>query len=109
MLHKPYKKIGNLEIYGNNHNIPLLFLCEFSDMDQEKIKKEFDYLNAEEIEEDRFFSYKGWIYSLGDFMRVEPGSPFAGFDGHHGDSFFSGTLVKLDDTGESVKAYTYIA
>ena len=31
------------------------------------------------------------------------------FDGQLSDSFFSGILIKFDDTCESIKAYTYIS
>jgi hypothetical protein len=31
------------------------------------------------------------------------------FDGYHNDSYFSGILIKLSDTGEAVKVYTYIS
>jgi len=102
---KHLKIIENCNIYGNNHNIKLIYGYQLSD----KEKSQFDYMGN--IEDDFIgFRYHGNIYSLGDFMRTENNDPFVGFaDGYHGDSYFSGILVKLNEENESVKAYTYIS
>ena len=49
-----------------------------------------------------WFSYKRRWYRLDDFMCVHKDSTFEGWHGYSGDTFFSGTLVKLVDYGESV-------
>jgi hypothetical protein len=75
-----------------------------------KWKKEFDWVN--EDDGNMFFKYRGEYYALGNFMRFEyrdknlP-SPFKGWDGYMSDSFFSGMLVKFDDSGDAVKVATY--
>lgn len=57
----------------------------------EKERKEFDYLDNDEILETEFFRYKGQVYELGDFCI----SPIKGWDGYKGESYFSGILVKF--------------
>jgi hypothetical protein len=102
-----FEKEG-LKIFGNNHNAPLIYGYELTD----KEKKEYDFLEIEELETSRFFRFKGWTYYLGNFMHVDgKNSPFEDcpikFDGHAGDSFFSGVLVKFSEDNECVKVYTY--
>lgn len=73
----------------------------------EKEKKEFDYLDTQERQEEAsFVRYRGWVYDLGEFMRVEPPiAPHAQreglekWDGYFSDSFFSAVLVRyvVDD------------
>jgi len=109
MLKKPYKSINGCNIYGNNHLIPLIYGYELSDSE----KLEFDYLNNEDgiFQEDDFtgFRYKGNIYDLGEFMRIDSPVLFDGlFDGIHHETYFSGILIKLnEDDSDFIKAYTY--
>ena len=109
MKRKPlWESKDGLKIFGNNHDVPFIYGYELSD----KWKKEFDYYDNEELEGNIFFKYKDWVYDLSEFMRVNlNNSPFEEcpikFHGHSSDSFFSGILIKLDNTGESVKVYHY--
>lgn len=77
----------------------------------EKEKKEFDYMSKEEIEEGTFFRYRNWIYTLGDFMRIDKGmfEDFADWNGYASDSFFSGVLIKISDDGDQYQIATYIS
>jgi hypothetical protein len=104
---KHLKIINNCRIYGNNHNIKLIYGYQLTD----KEKSQFDYM--ENIEDDfTGFRYRGNVYSLNDFMWVDENNPFKSFaDGYNCDSFFSGVLVKFgtDGSDELIKAYTYIA
>ena len=50
-----------------------------------------------------YFQYKGYWYHTGMFMRI----PTPGWDGGHGDSFFSGVLIKLSECGEEYKVGWY--
>lgn len=86
----------------------------------EKEQKEFDYLDFESEEGNgvfaTFFRYKGELYNLADFVRIEEqgkrtnaftseypkGHPLLKWDGICSDSYFSGLVVKLKDNGESV-------
>ncbi len=76
----------------------------------EKEKSEFDYIPEGE---GSFFRYKGVVYDLDEFMRIEKGSPnpqrpnWERFDGYQADSFFSGILVKFSYDLESVIVATY--
>ncbi|MFZ2992431.1 MAG: hypothetical protein WA061_01835 [Microgenomates group bacterium] len=110
MLSKPlWQNEDGLKIFGNNHDVPIIYGYELSD----KWKKEFDYYDAEELENNAFFKYKNWVFDLGEFMRVDgKNCPFEEcpikFDGHKSDSFFSGVLIKWsDEYGEFLKVYTY--
>lgn len=73
-------------------------------------RAEFDYLD--DINSASFFAYKGQIYDLGEFMRIDSDrepclSPLAGWDGYSCDSFFSGTVVRYVDNRERVIVGTY--
>lgn len=108
MLNKSYKTIGGTNIYGNNHNRPLVYGYELSD----KEKKEFDYIDNID-EKFTGFRYKNNVYDLNEFERIEKNHPFFNvFDGYISDSFFSGIGIKLnceDGFFEFVKVYTFIS
>jgi len=68
----------------------------------------YDWLD-EDAKFDGWIQYKNHWYHTSDFMRVPPGmTGFEGWDGYKGDSYFSGTLVKFADDGETYKIGTYI-
>lgn len=69
-------------------------------------QKEFDYL---EEGEGSFFRYKGWVYDLGEFMRIDakiaPHPQREGWEKWHGyasDSYFSGALIRYTSDCEQV-------
>lgn len=66
------------------------------DMKAAAIRKQFDYLNDEEFENEYFITYKGYTYAMCDFMRnnQHKDSETYGWDGVHSDSYFSGVLLK---------------
>ncbi len=70
----------------------------------EKEQQEFDYMDIEEQENVTFLRYRNWVYSLDCFMRSDS---FPQWDGYHGDSFFSGVLIKLSNDGSMYKIATY--
>jgi len=50
-----------------------------------------------------FVKFKGHVYDLGDFQRVEErhaGQPFAGWTGYQSDSYFSAVLVRYPPVGD---------
>ena len=51
-----------------------------------------------------FFRYRGWLYSLDEFMRTDDGGELriAGWDGSMADTYFSGVVIRLLDDGERV-------
>ena len=108
-MKKPLFEKDGLKVFGNNHAVPIIYGFELSD----KEKKDFDYLDEEELENQMFFRYKGQVYDFGEFMRVEGNNcPFEGcpikFHGYHADSFFSGILVSyIEHDDENIRVYTY--
>jgi hypothetical protein len=81
-----------------------------------KERKEFDYWDGQCETDAQFFRYKGNVYDLGEFMRIEqPTAPhpqrpgWEKFDGYSSDSFFSGVLVKYVDDCERVICATYFS
>lgn len=89
-----------MNITTNNVPRDLLYLSDFSSSDQTKIRNQYDWMDAEDLEcKFGFFKYRGCFYHLQDFMRVanEATGDLVGWDGYAGDSFFSGTLIKLVD------------
>lgn len=99
-LKKIYKEIKDKDgavqctIYGSNRNIKLFY-------------KKPEWSEYEESA----FKYNGQIYFLSEFMALtSKGSPvwMSEFNGYYCDSYFSGILVKINNDGETIKAYTYI-
>ena len=59
----------------------------------EKLRSDFDYIDAEEFATHNFFVFKGQWYDIGEFMCCDS-DHFKGWHGYTPDSFFSGVLVK---------------
>jgi hypothetical protein len=73
------------------------------DAETAKLRSQFDYLTDTEFEDEQFVAYKGYYYSLSDFMRTPSAcDSFDGWDGYSSDSFFSGVLIKLLEDGDVV-------
>ena len=69
-----------------------------------EIRKQFDYLSDTEFEDESFIQYKGYVYAMSDFMRVNVDGDLEqlGWHGYSCDSFFSGVLLKLCDDGDVI-------
>jgi hypothetical protein len=84
-----------LKIIGNNHKIPI------------------EELINEEGEEITGFKYKGEVYSLSEFMRIDKNSDLRKYDGIYSFTVFSGLLIKIviseniDFDAPYVKVYYY--
>ena len=99
-----------MTIKTNNKPRALKCLFEFSLKEQELIKENFDWV--EDIESGRsFFEYRGLVYHLEEFLRVTTSSDDAtqGWDGYAGNSYFSGTLVKLCSDSDYVVVGRWIS
>ena len=78
---------------------------------------EFAYLDTDEKRsEASFVRYKGHVYDLGEFMRIDRAiaphcdrPQWETFDGYLSDSFFSGVLVRYVDDFERVILATYLS
>ena len=62
------------------------------------LAREFDWTDPEDP--GSFFKYRGVWHELGEFTRAP--ESLAGWDGFHGDSYFSGVVIRLADDGDSV-------
>ena len=95
-------------IRTNNKPRALKCLFEFSAKQQQYIRTEFDWL--EDLESTQgFFEYRGLIYHLQQFMRNNSDKDDAthGWDGYEGDSYFSGTLIRLCSDSDFVVVGRY--
>lgn len=86
-----------ITIKTNNVPRDVYSLCQLTDKEQDKIRKQFDFYTEEELEEQSFFKYQGYWYALSDFLGVENDGTFKGWHGYHSDSYFSGQLIKIVD------------
>ena len=92
-----------MQIITNNKPRHIIYGFELSD----KEKEQFDYLN--DIDECKFFRYKGEIYDLGEFMQIDQSiaphpqrSGWENWQGYSSDSYFSGVLVRYTSDYESI-------
>lgn len=99
-----------MKIITNNKPRHIIYGFELSD----KEKEQFDYLDN--IDECSFFRYKGEIYGLGEFMRIDkviaphPQRPgWENWQGYSSDSYFSGVLVRYTSDNESVIVGCYFS
>lgn len=85
-----------MKIKTNNHPRDILSWYDLTPAE----RKEFDYL---EEGEGSFFRYKGWVYDLGEFMRVDHTAIPDKWHGYASDSYFSGVLVRYtSDCGQVI-------
>ena len=64
----------------------------------EVLSREFNWTDP--ADPGAFFKYRGVWHELGEFARAP--ESLAGWDGFHGDRYFSGVVIRLADDGESV-------
>ena len=88
--------MNETRIITNNHWRQLKYRDE---VPQDILDSEFDYQDPDDVT-DGFIHYRGTWYHLDQFMRLE-NTP--GWDGAHGDSYFSAVLIKLSDDCEEYK------
>ena len=86
-----------MDIITNNHPRPLISWNDLTD----KEKEDFDWVKEPENKSPMFFRYRGNCYCMQEFVRFKnnpwvghPPEEFKDWDGSHGDSFFSGILVR---------------
>ena len=79
----------------------------------EKERAEFDYLDWQAIDSGNdsvtFFRYKGRLYDLGEFMRIENNSELQGWHGYSSHGFFNGMLIKLCDDNNYIIVGQYFS
>lgn len=91
-----------MKIITNNHFKEILSFFDLTEKEQNEIKDNYDT-----IQESSFFRYRGQVYDLNEFMRVDSlngqDHSLYGWDGYHNDSFFSSVLVKYSSCNDAVK------
>lgn len=97
----------DIMIRTNNRWRQFVYRC---DVPAKVLAGQFDWTNEAHEEHgdysDGFLCYRGTWYHLGDFMRGGL-TPDDKWTGHHGDSYFSGVLIRLSEDGEEYKIATY--
>ena len=75
----------------------------------ENEKKEFDYIESDNLDSHSFFRYKGHCYDPDEFMKITNNNDieFLKYDGYSSDSYFSGILIKYSEDMESIKIARY--
>ena len=95
-----------LVITTNHHHRPFKYRYQVP----KKVLEWYSWLDQDDSL-DGWISYRGhWMHSS-DFMHLapsDPASPFRGWDGYHGDSYFSGTVIRLHESGETYQIGTYM-
>jgi hypothetical protein len=91
--------MGESRIITNHHDRPFRYRYEVPD---EVLADQFDHLD-EDDGFDGFFCYRNIWYHLSDFMRVDMDD----WHGSHAHGFFSGTLIKVADDGETYRVATW--
>lgn len=87
------------------NNVPRLLMYSYQLTAKEL--REFDYMDADELESASFVRYHGYVYDIGNFMRCGDNPDLKGWHGYASDSFFSGTLIRLCDDSDYVVVGTY--
>jgi hypothetical protein len=77
-----------------------------SEVPAKVLADQFSHLSEEDSFSD-FFRYRGHWYHTSDFMAAS--GPLAGWHGYHGDSFYSGVVIRIDPHGEQYMVGTYLA
>ena len=85
-------------IITNNKPRPIMFGYELT----AKERLEFDYYTSDELNDAEFFRYRGQMYDLGEFMPTSGNLRALGWQGIATDTYFSGTIVRIDQDGEYV-------
>jgi len=105
--------MNNVEIITNNQEREILSSWDLSQAELQEI----GWVDAEELDQASFFRYRGEVYSLGDFMRINfplqnlpaEGDPFQAWDGYYSDTYFSGILVRYTEDGEGLICGRYFS
>ena len=91
-----------MKIKTNNQPRDILAWYDLTPEEQ----KEFDYLKDGE---GSFFRYKGWVYDLEEFMRVDHTAIHGDWHGYASDSYFSGMLVRYTSDCDQVIVGSYFS
>ena len=88
--------MSDLKIRTNNVPRKLVYGYELS----AKEREDFDYIDTEDFDSHYFVRYKGSLYDVNEFCTTHgmpKDSPLTEWDGYHGDSYFSGILIRFTE------------
>jgi hypothetical protein len=90
-------------IKTNNRSRSLFYIQDVPVADREDIRKEYDWMDYSELDYACFLKYKGSYYALADFLRLDGNEEaFKGWDGYIAETAFSGLVIKVVKSAESV-------
>lgn len=89
------------------NNTPRLLLSSF-DLTEAELR-DFDWIDSDDLDSVSFVRYCGVAYATGDFMSLRGVDEFDGWHGYHGDSYFSGVLIRFCEDGDSVIMGRYVS
>jgi hypothetical protein len=85
----------------------LISAFELNGAQYTKLRKEFDYMNDADFDSAMFFKYRGQVYALAEFLRTEGDLLAQGWQGICNQTYFSGLVVKIVQSCESVVVGRY--
>jgi hypothetical protein len=98
----------NIQIITNNQWRPLLYLSDLSESEQAQAASDYDWMA--EIDVYGWIKYRGMIFHLSDFLRLENNHPFPKqWHGYNSTSFFDGYLIELSICGEAYRIAHYMS
>lgn len=98
--------MSTMQITTNHQPRDLISAFELNTAQYNKLRQEYDYLNDQDFDSSMFFNYKGETYCLADFIRLDHYTP-GNWQGVLNHGYFSGILVKIVDSCQSVIVGTY--
>tara|TARA_R110000744_G_scaffold276023_1_gene388782 strand:+ start:118 stop:420 length:303 start_codon:yes stop_codon:yes gene_type:complete len=88
------------ETITNNHNRDLVYRY---DVPQDVLDGDLDWTSDDDCS--GYLQYRGYWYHLSQFMVTG----IEGWDGFHGDSFFSGVAIRLSEDCETYQIATILS
>jgi hypothetical protein len=96
-----------LTIRTNNVPRDLISAFEFDSAQYSKLRAEFDYMDDADFELAMFFKYRGQVYALDEFLRTDGDLLAQGWQGICNQTYFSGLVVKIIESCQSVVVGRY--
>ena len=90
------------KIVSNYQPRDLFSAFELNNAQRDSLKKEFDWIEDSEFDYAKFFMYRGQVYALAEFTRLEGDLLAKGWQGSLGETAWSSLLVKIVDSAQSV-------
>ena len=89
---------NEIEIITNDQPRPVIFEWELTSKEREDVRPSDDWAG---------FRYRGVVYGLGEFMRIENNKALEGWDGYSPETYFSGVLIKFSEDCDEITVGRY--